>query len=229
MEQAELDRIIEQVTRRVLEAVAERGSKPAPETDGFCKVLVVGGKTDEVPEALRRHAVLYDLEDYRAHQNILRYDRVLICALTVTQLCDIAQGRIGDAASCAVVHALLAGVETLMDDGACSYRKYAGRGSTALYQLLEGYERTLRAFGVKPPERTYDRPLPEAKPPKYAAPPVSVPKGSARPNFSRLITEAEAEQLAARGGAVRLPAGAIVTPSARDVFAAAGVSVTTDE
>lgn len=226
MKQSDLEKITELVTQQVLAALKERSGVTPPSSDGREKILVVGTPGNVLPEALLRRAVCYDLEDYRTHRDILRYDRVFIAFLSTAQLCDIALGRSGDAASCAVVHALLEGVETLMPDEALSYRRYKGRGSSALYQLLESYERTLRAFGVKNPGRERDYTQPPAKPPKYQAPALNVPLGSARPNFSKLITEAEAERLISLGGEVRLPAGSIVTPSARDAFAAAGVCVT---
>ena len=225
MKESELERIAELVTRQVL-AVLEKRREEMPVSDGRKRVLILGNPRKALPESLLRQAVLFDVEDYRTHQDVLRYDRIVIASLTMTQLSDIARGRSGDAVSCAVVHALLEGIECVMPEDAPSYKRYEGRGSAALYQMMEGFERTLRSFGVK--TAGLDRSFPEipAKPPKYCAPALNVPQGSAQPNFARLITEAEAERLIAQGGEVRLPAGAIVTPSARDVFAAAGVSVT---
>ena len=225
MKESELERIAELVTRQVL-AVLEKRREEAPVSDGRKRVLILGNPRKALPESLLRQAVLFDVEDYRTHQDVLRYDRIVIASLTMTQLSDIARGRSGDAVSCAVVHGLLEGIECVMPEDAPSYKRYEGRGSAALYQMMEGFERTLRSFGVK--TAGMDRSFPEipAKPPKYCAPVLNVPQGSAQPNYARLITETEAERLIAQGGTVRLPAGVIVTPSARDVFAAAGVSVT---
>lgn len=225
MNQSELERITELVTRQVVAALEKRREEETPVSDGRKRVLIVGKPRKALPESLLRRAVLYDIEDYRTCQDVLRYDRIVIASLTITQLSDIAHGRSGDAETCAVVHGLLEGVECVMPEDAPSYKRYEGRGSAALYRMLEGYERTLRAFGVKTAgnERTFAE-IP-AKPPKFSAPPLNVPQGSARPNFAHLITEAEAERLTAQGGEVTLPAGAIVTPLARDVFAAAGVVV----
>ena len=50
-----------------------------------------------------------------------------------------------------------------------------------------------------------------------------------RPNARLLVTETQAMELLAQGGPVQLPAGFILTPSARDVFARAGVWPTTGE
>lgn len=226
MKQSELDRITELVTREVLAVLEKHRSTETPDTEGREKVLVIGTPRRALPESLCRRAVLYDLEDYGIHQDVLRYDRIIIASLTMTQLSDIARGRSGDAASCAVVHGLLEGVEVFMPDDAPSYKRYEGKGSAALYRMMEEFERTLRSFGVKNTGREREYPEIPARPPKYAAPQLTVPQGSAQPNYARLITEAEAERIVARGSAVFLPAGTIVTPSARDVFSAAGITVT---
>lgn len=230
MNQTDLELIVNQVTQQVLTALNQGTERPAPCQEGLSKVLVVGQARSELPEELRRDAVLFDIEDYRANRNVLRYDRVVIAGLNITQLADIAQGRIGDEASCAVLHALLNGVETLILEDALSFRKFAGKGSTALYQLLESYAQTLQVFGVKPVGRKQAgrRELPPAKPPKFKAPAVTAPRGSAQPNAGRLVTEAEALALLKEGTPVHLPAGAILTPSARDVFAQAGAELVGD-
>lgn len=226
MDQMELETIVSQVTQQVLAALQQTAPATAPGQEGLRKVLVVGGKPDQIPRELGQDAVLYDLEDYRTHQNILRYDQIILAKLNITQLSDIAHGRIGDEVSCAVLHGLLNGVETVMLEDALSFRKFAGKGSTALYHLLESFAQTLQVFGVKPVGRKRlggPEPSP-AKPPKYKAPALTVPKGSAQPNAGRLITEAEAMALVKSGQSVQLPAGTIVTPAAKDVFAQAGIS-----
>ena len=252
MDRAELERITAIVAKEVAEAIRrkEAGSACCSDTAGsmYCPdaaggscgdhapcgarqcVLVIGKPRKEIPEQVTRKAVLFDLSDYEKHQDVLRYDRIYIASLSVTQLCDIAQGRAGDPASCAVVHGLLAGIETLMPEDAPSYKRYAGKGSTALYRLIESYERTLRSFGVKVigQDRDRDAVLPPPKPPKYMAPKITAPAGSARPNFSCLITEEDALRLSGQGKEVILPAGSILTPSAKDVFAHAGIAVTVE-
>lgn len=225
MKQSELDHLVEQVTQQVLAALGGEQAACSPQQEGFAKVLVVGDGADCLPEALRRDAVVLDIEDYRTNRNILRYDKVVIAKLNITQLADIAQGRIGDEVSCAVLHALLNGIDTLILENALSFRKFAGKGSTALYHLLESYAQTLQVFGVKPVGRAQpaQRELPPPKPPKFKAPTVTAPRGSARPNEGCLVTEAQALAMV-KAGEVCLPEGAILTPSARDVFAQAGVT-----
>jgi len=225
MKQSDLEYIVDLVTQHVLAAVGQKETAEFPQTEGFKKILVIGNTPRELPEDLSENAVVYGLEDYKNNQNILRYDQVVIADLTITQLADIAQGRIGDEVSCAVIHALLYGIDTLMLENALAFRKFAGKGSTALYHLLESYAQILQVFGVKTTGQKPRQVLPAAKPPKYRAPPVAVPKGSAAPNVNRLVTEAEALLLVQQGGEVQLPENAIITPSARDVFAQANVKL----
>lgn len=222
MNQAELEQIVKLVTQQVMAAMD--GAACCPATDGHKKVLVVGSANVPIPQELTEDCVLLELEDYQAHQNILRYDRVIITELTITQLADIALGRIADAASCAVIHALLNGISVYMLPEALAFRKFAGKGSSALYNLLEQYAQTLQIFGVKTYKPKPRQVLPEAKPCKFAAPPVPVPKGSMVPNAHRLVTEADALALISAGGPIHLPAGAILTPLARDILAKAGVT-----
>ena len=223
MSEQELRTIIERVTAQVLTGL----STAAPCADGRKKVLCIG--SGEPPCHLTENALCLDLSDYEKDPHILRYDRVIITALTFPQLCDIALGRGGDSGSDAVLQALLSGVEVYITETALPHRRFAGKGSTPLYQLLEGYAKTLSVYGVKCVERTFvPAPVPPAKPAKFAPPPQETPKGSARPNACRLVTEDTARELAAQGGPITLPKGAILTPSARDVFAAAKVTLVTE-
>ena len=222
MERSDLEYIVDLVTKQVLSAVQGRG-EAAPGTEGLPRVLLVGD--GEAPEELTRDAVLCGLEDYQSCKNILRYDRVVVTHLTCLQLADIALGRPADPASCAVLYALLSGVDVYLTEDALSFRRFAGKGSTALYHLLEGYAQTLQVFGIKQVSRQRRPEPPPAKPPKFSAPAAEVPVGSAAPNAGRLITEARALELVRQGGEIRLPQRAILTPAARDVFAQAGVKL----
>ncbi|MBQ3103099.1 MAG: hypothetical protein IJC58_02320 [Oscillospiraceae bacterium] len=124
---------------------------------------------------------------------------------------------------------MLSGVEVCITETALPHRAYAGKGSTPLYQRLEEYAKTLSVYGVKPVERNFvPAPVPPAKPARFAAPVAEPPKGSAKPNVGRLVTEDVALELIKQGDTVTLPKGAILTPSARDVFAAAKVNLVTD-
>lgn len=224
MNEQELRAIIQSVTAQVL---ANLNAAPAVCCDGRKKVLNLGG--GEIPAALTSNAVTLDLADYERDPHILRYDRVVITALTFPQLADIALGRGGDSVSEAVLTALLSGVEVYITETALPHRAYAGKGSTPLYQKLEEYAKTLSVYGVKPVERNFvPAPVAPAKPARFAAPAVETPQGSAKPNVGRLVTEDVALELIKQGDTVSLPKGAILTPSARDVFAQAKVTLVTD-
>ena len=230
MNQSELELIVDQVTRQVLAGLHKETGIISAAQEGMKRILVVGQIQEPVPETLTRDAVLFDLEDYRENKNILRYDQLLITHLSITQLSDIAQARISDDVTCAVLNALLNGIETLILDNALSFHRFAGKGSTALYQMLEGYAQTLQVFGVKPvgQKEKVRQELPPAKPPRFQAPVITAPRGSAKPSRARLITETEAAELLAEGGDIHLPAGALVTPLAKDLFDQSGLRVIRD-
>jgi ethanolamine utilization protein len=229
MNQADLEYIVGLVTQQVMAAMNQGSSAQAPQYEGMSKILVVGPEHAPIPEDLCEDSVAFGLADYCTHKNILRYDRVIITDLTTTQLADIAMARVSDDVTDAVITALLNGIDTYMLESALSFRKMAGKGSTALYNLLESYARTLQVFGIKMAGiRPKQQPLPEAKPPKFKAPAIVVPKGNAMPNANRLISEVEAAELIKAGGPVHLAANAIITPLARDMFAQARVDVIQD-
>lgn len=228
MNPSELEAIVSLVTRQVLAALGPDAAAPAEGTEGRDRVLVLGDPNVPLPEDLGRNAVLYYEEDYARNRNILRYDRVILTALTVTQLADLALVRVSDDLTCAVTQALLNGIEVYLLEGALTFRQYAGKGSTALYRTLENYARTLQVYGVKSVGRQAPRLPGEVRPPKYKAPPIQVPAGTGTPNIGRLITEGEARELLKQGSPVHLPAGAIVTPLARDLFSHAGAELIRD-
>lgn len=225
MNPSELEQIVDLVTRQVLAAVGQAADCCPAQQEGRPRLLAVGPAGVPIPEQLCRDAVRLELSDYQANRNILRYDLLVITGLSTAQLADIALGRETDDGVCAVLQALLNGIDVYMLESALAFRQYAGRGSTALYHLLESYARTLGIFGVKMVD---PRPVPvlaEPKPPKFKAPAVEVPCGSAVPNAGRLITEDGAAALLKTGGPVRIPAGAIVTPLARDLLNRSGVQL----
>lgn len=227
MSEINIERLVEDVTRQVLSALQAR-QDAAEEAAGKDRCLVVG-KLEDVPDALKRGAVLYGMEEYEGCKNILRFQRVIISGLTLVQLADIALGRPGDSGSCAVVSALLHGVEVVLLESALPHRSCAGKGSTGLYALLEGHVRTIQAFGVKllAKERLAVPETAPVRPPKYQAPAPGPVKGSARPSVGRLISESDALAMAAASGGqpVRVAGDAILTPSAWDVFTRARVEV----
>ena len=222
----DVQKIVEEVTRLVLDQM-QKQQTAVEATEGMEHCLVVGD-ISAVPEKLGQGRALHPLEEYERCGNILRYRRVIVTGLTLIQLADIAQGRPGDSGSCAVVSALLSGVDVVMPETALPHRKFAGKGSNGLYALLEGYVRTLQTFGVKllGQEALAVPTAVPVKPPKYQAPAPEPVRGSARPNSQRLITETDAVALAAEAeGSVCIPVDAILTPSARDVFTRARLEI----
>ena len=226
MNQSELEKIISLVTQQVMAAMEKTGCTGIAENSDM--VLVVGD-ADKVPKDLSRDKVLMDLEDYRTHKDIERYKRVVVTKLGITQLTDIALGRPADEVSCAVVYALLSGVEVIMLEDALSFRRFKDKGSNALYNTLEKYAKTLSVYGVKTYRPKSNIVVPGAQLAKFAQQNVAVPRGSAMPNVGKLVTETDARLLImAQGNPVRIPVGAIITPLARDVFAHAGIEVIRD-
>lgn len=222
MDQKQYEELVRLVTDQVVRVLSQGGGCPAEE--GREKVLAAGDPA-LVPPELAEGRVVCPLEDYKAHRNILRYSRVVITDLTLTELSDIALGRDAGAKQCAVLQALLQGVDVFLREEGLPFKSWSGRGSKVLHSLLSGYVQTLRTFGVKPAKQWKPEPVPEARPPKFQAPAVEVPVGTARPNAQRLVTEDGARALVKSGGPVALARDAIVTPAAWDVLRAAGVEI----
>ena len=226
MNEKELQQLIEKVVREVL------SSKETQEAanDGRPKALVIGD-LGKAPKQLTDGFVLCPLSEYESSGNILRYKRIIITELTLLELSDISLGRPGSPAACAALQALLNGIETTLVEDGLAFKKYSGRCSTRLYAVLENSVKTLQSFGVKTytAERLKDREQEPGKPAKFAQKTLPAPRGSAQPNPEKLITEERArEMISGCSGSVHLPAGAILTPSARDVFQRAKLEIVKD-
>lgn len=211
--------VLKQIVDAVLREIGSGGFEDEASREGYARLLVVGDVA-QVPAKLQRDYDVLPIDDYIANRNVHRYQCILITSLTLTQLSDIALGRDGSPESCAVVNGLLAGLNVCMTEGALPHRKYAGKSSSRMYQVIENNVRLIQTYGVKllgkDPAVTVQAPQ---VPPKYQAPPVQVPPGSARPNSDQLITEGQALAMIAGGvKQVTVPDGAIITPSAWDVF-----------
>jgi ethanolamine utilization protein len=219
------EELIKRVIEEVLGQLQAAGTGNAGYTDGRDKVLVVGDAAC-VPASMAETCEILPIEDYVQYGNIYRYQKILITKLTLTQMSDIAQGRDGSPESCAVIAGLLNGMEVCMLEEALPHRKYAGKGSSRLYAVIENNAKMIQTFGVKLLKKS--QPIVEApvRPAKYQAPPVVVPQGSGCPNSEKLITEAVARALAAEGNQrVCLAKNAIITPLAWDIFNQHGMTV----
>lgn len=222
MDRKEYEELVRLVTDQVVRALAQGGGCPAQE--GREKVLAAGDPA-LVPAELAEGRVVFPLEDFETHGNILRYSRVVLTDLTLTELSDIALGRDDGPKQRAALQALLQGVDVYLREEGLPQEIWSGQGSKVLRALLAGYVKTLATFGIKPARQWKPEPVPEAKPPRFQAPAVEVPAGTARPNAQRLVTEDAARELVKSGGPVALARDAIVTPAAWDVLRAAGVEI----
>ncbi len=218
----------EMMIQQIVEAVLkEMGAGPSASccAEGSCKMLVIGDVAD-VPAHVAQGCQCLTIQDYIQNKNINRYEKVMITELTMTQLSDVAQGRDGSPESCAIVHALLSGIDVLMIEKALLHRKYSGKGSSRLYQTIENNVKLIQSYGVKMLKEQIHQTLEPPKPPKFQAPKLQVPKGNAQTNEDRVITEGIAQVIAARSqGTAYISKDAIVTPSAWDVFKAKGLQV----
>ena len=222
-----MQQIIEAVTRQVLASMGTPASVQPDGAESKPRYLVVGDASN-VPAKLSAGGTLEGIESYQKCPDITQYKKVIIISIDLVQLADIAQARPASPQCCAVVQALLNGVEVVMLESAIPHRKYAGKSSTGLYALLEGYVKTILGFGVKlmSEDRLNVSPIISQKPPRFDAQQPLPIKGSAKVNPSRLITERDAAFIAASAkDTVYLEAGTIITPSALDVFRRAGLSV----
>lgn len=220
-----MQQIIEAVTRQVLAAMG--GNAPATCTqDDRVRYLVVGDCA-QVPSKLCMDAKLEGLDAYEKQADILRYGRVIITRLDLVQLADLAQGRPCGSACCAVIGALLNGIEVVMLETAPEHRKYAGKSSTGLYAVLENHVKTVQGFGVKllTRDKLCETPVPAAKPPKFGGA-AAVPVQGSVSTKQRVITERDAVAMSVGAkGSVSVERGTVITPSAQDIFRRAGLTV----
>ena len=215
--------LIEQITQQVLKLTGQPSVGCA--NCNAPKLLVVG-PTDALPAALKEKYCLCTVENYGKDGDITAYEAVILTGLTNAQLCDIALGRDSQPATCAVIKALLLEKKVIRLPHILPYRQVSPtKGNSGIYQTLEGYRNKLKAYGVltRSPEQLLEA-LEGRKAPE-------MPKGQAGPSpvagKRSVISAREAQELvkSAQGGLVEIPAGALVTPLARDVFRSAKVDI----
>lgn len=197
------EQMIEFITGEVMKMLGM--DEDEPQDKSGCPVALVIGEADKLPAAVKRQYQLKSMETYQG--DISPYEKIFITGLTKTELADIALGRDVGGAACAVIEGLMHGTDIYLYDIALTYRKHAGQGSRAFYQLLEGYVRTLQSFGIKLVQGTTVIDKYE----KFAAPGADLPSG--------VITEVLARKLAEQGeGNITVRKGTVLTPSAKDIF-----------
>ena len=100
MSEMSIDDIVTLITKQVMDTIAQKKQAAgAADCQGEAcvesvrkKVLLVGPK-DPLPEGILTGAAIYDIEDFKAERNVLKYDQVIITKLDLTQLSDAANGR----------------------------------------------------------------------------------------------------------------------------------------
>ena len=209
-----MQELIESVTQRVLSELMDREN--TQNSCGSTRALVIG-PVAAVPEFLAKDTQLCSLEDRSCSPETC--SKVVITSLTITQLADIAAGRASSPEACAVCRALLNGVEVYMLDSAPEHRKYAGKCSEGFYRMLEGYVDALKSFGVKMTSGT----MCHGDEPKQSG--CCRAAEESEKLCSKLITEKDALRLASGKKTLKAAPGVIITPSAKDVFLHAGVTV----
>ncbi len=135
MSEMSIDDIVTLITKQVMETIAQKKQAAgAADCQGEAcvesvrkKVLLVGPK-DPLPEGILTGAAIYDIEDFKAERNVLKYDQVIITKLDLAQLSDAANGRTGEPVANAIIYALLEGVDVLMT-GKASGQQPAAQGS----------------------------------------------------------------------------------------------------
>lgn len=220
------ERLMKQIVEAVMQELLAQKTTTSACTEGLDKLLVIGD-LQAVPADMADHYQIFPIEDYIQNKNIHRYQKILITRLTLVQMSDIAQGRDGSPEACAVINGLLNGLDVCMTEAAFPHRKYAGKSSSRLYEVIENNARMLQSFGIKLlKECKVTAAAIPARPPKYQAPPIQVPKGTGHTTTDRLITEDVARSLADSGDkTICLAGNAIVTPSAWDLFKQKGIEV----
>lgn len=224
-----VDEIVALITKKVTDVLAEKQRQTDRHDDRSCsgcagkKILLLGDRA-EVPADILAGAVVFGGDDFDKCRNVREYGQIVITRLSLAQLADAAQGRPADVVSCALIYGLLEGIDVLILSQGISFKKYSGKGSRALYNLYSGYLRQLQIYGARVLE---DGRMTDMAP----APRISRAASSNMPVLpkqdSRLVTEADARRIAAQAkDEVILPAGVILTPSARDVFTNARLKIT---
>lgn len=209
----EQNKLVEQVLRQVLLELRQSAPERVPEMAAPSgKRMLVFGPEFLVPAEIRESCDLETAESYQGPQSLAGLDGVYVTHLSRRDLADIALGRDSSSVSCGVTSALLMGIPVYLLERGLEHRVFASCASNALYRQLEGYVRRLQEFGVHMVENQ------------------APTRQEAGRRVSKLVTEADATALvrSAPEGPIRIPAGTILTPSARDVFRQAGRSILHD-
>lgn len=206
--------LLEEITRQVLAALSAEAPAAGPKG-----LLVGGGWTPSVPGC--RWA---GEEEYQG--DVSPYTMVVCSQVSSAQLCDMALGRDSTRAASAVSKALLASKPVYLAEEGLPHRASKAAANPQYYAMLEDYVTRLTQFGVRvAPRAELERLLNCRTAPATASVKVCGPVAAAAEipaeceTFYGIVTAEEARRLAKTcGGTLRLGAGAILTPLARDVL-----------
>ena len=213
-----MESLIDSITQRVLQELTQQQNNANSQCQ-TAKALVIGPQ-QLVPGFLCENTCLCSVDD--ATEPVDNYSKIIITSLTTTQLADIASGLGACPQTNAVCQALLRGADVYMTASAPEHRKYAGRCSESFYQLFEGYVDRIISYGVKIADQS--RCTEASKPEK-----MNCCKGTDTGTVCscKLITEKDALRMASEKKTLTVGRNVIITPSAKDVFLHAGVTVYT--
>ena len=214
--------LLEEITRQVLAAL--NAELPAAGPRG----LLVGnaGWTPSVPDC--RWA-----EESEYQGDISPYTMVVCNQVSSAQLCDMALGRDTTPAACAVSKALLAGKPVYLAEEGLPHRASRATANPRYYAMLEDYVNRLTQFGVRIAPRAELERLLNGRQSTSAAPAKTCEPAAVKTQseaYCGVMTAEEARRLARScGGTLRLGAGAILTPLARDVLREKHITILEEE
>lgn len=205
------EQLIELITKEVMAALEQGVPRFGVLKNSLPDALVIGNP-DMLPDIEKRKYNFFSLDNAVCIEDMERFDKVFVEKLTLTELADIALGRDDGNVQRTVLGALLSGREVAVLESALPHKKHALRAGGNLYQIYEEYVRKLKAMRVRfITGRSYFH--------AYAAgakPDSGLPEGVINEAVAKIIV------LNCGGDVIKIKRGSIITPSAYDVFNAAG-------
>ncbi|MBR4376353.1 MAG: hypothetical protein IKS91_04935, partial [Spirochaetia bacterium] len=84
-----IDDIVTLITKQVMDTIAQKKQASCPadcQVESVRKKVLLVGPKDPLPEGILTGAAIYDIEDFKAERNVLKYDQVIITKLSLAQL-----------------------------------------------------------------------------------------------------------------------------------------------
>lgn len=205
------EQLIELITKEVISALNGETACFRAVKNALPNALVIGN-IEKLPDIEKRKYNFYSLEKIADVKDMSRFDKVFVETLTLTELADIALGRDEGNVQKAVIGALLLGKEVAILDSALPHKQFAYRANRSYYQVYEEYVRKLKAMNIRfITGKSYYNVYA-----KNAMPDPDIPEG--------IITESVARVMVMNcvDDVIKIKRGSVITPSAYDVFNAAG-------